>query len=160
MFSSRALLHAIAWLSLAAVALALVSQHVFDMRPCAWCVFQRVLFLVIAVVCWATLALPRAATWALRTGALLVSALSVGGVLAAWYQHTVASNMFSCDMTFADQFMVKSGLDSAVPWLFGIFATCSDARVNLLGVEYALWALALFAVFSVVSLIAVFRPSR
>ena len=48
--SNRTILRLIALASLGAVAIALVSQHVFDMRPCAWCVFQRLIFLVIAAV--------------------------------------------------------------------------------------------------------------
>jgi disulfide bond formation protein DsbB len=53
--------------------------------------------------------------------------------------------------------MVKSGLDANVPWLFGIFASCMDARVDLLGVEYSLWGLGLFIVTGVLALIALLR---
>ena len=47
----RLLLASVALLSLAAVGLALVSQHVFGMEPCPWCVLQRVIFLAIALAC-------------------------------------------------------------------------------------------------------------
>ena len=40
----------IASISLLAVLIALVSQHVYDMQPCAWCVAQRMLYLLIAAV--------------------------------------------------------------------------------------------------------------
>ena len=30
--------------------------------------------------------------------------------------------------------------------MFGIYATCMDARVELLGIEYALWGMATFIV--------------
>ena len=33
-----------------AVGIALISQHAFDMPPCAWCVMQRLIYLVIGVV--------------------------------------------------------------------------------------------------------------
>jgi disulfide bond formation protein DsbB len=36
--------------ALLALAVALVSQYVFDMQPCPWCVLQRLLFLAIAGV--------------------------------------------------------------------------------------------------------------
>jgi disulfide bond formation protein DsbB len=85
--------------------------------------------------------------------------LSIAGVAAAWFQYTVAAHMFSCDQTFADKFMVKSGLDSGLPWLFGIFASCMDARVNLLGIEYALWSLGLFVICAVLALAALLRRS-
>ena len=140
----------IAVLCFGAVGAALVSQHVFDMPPCAWCVFQRLLYLVIGV-----LALLGANIRALtRLCATLGLLLSAGGIAAAWYQYDVAAHMFSCDMTFADQFMSASGLDGAAPWLFGIYASCMDAMVEILGVEYALWSLALFAILLVMNLIA------
>jgi len=149
-------LNLIAWLCIAALALALVSQHVFGLRPCAWCVFQRLIYLTIAVVCWLGVLLGRLPGLR-RLGALLALGLSAGGIAAAWYQYSVASNMFSCDRTFADRFMVQSGLDAHMPWLFGIFATCMDARVSVLGIEYAIWSLLLFAVLAALSLIALFR---
>lgn len=156
------LLHAAAFLSLAGVIVALISQHVFEMPPCAWCVFQRLVLIVIALVCWGGVWAERGGHIALpRVAAVLAAALGVLGIVAAWYQHSVAAKMFSCDQTFADKFMVASGLDAHVPWLFGIFATCMDARVEVLGVEYALWALALFALVSLLSVAALAgRPRR
>jgi disulfide bond formation protein DsbB len=150
-------LHSIALLCMAAVTIALVSQHVFDMRPCAWCVLQRLIFIVIAVVCWLGLLAGRIAASLRRIAALAVVLLSVGGVAAAWYQYRVAASLFSCDMTLADRFMVQSGLDGALPWLFGIYASCMDARVDLLGIEYALWGLGLFAAIGAMALFALLR---
>ena len=43
------LLGAGAFASLAALGAALVSQHVFGMDPCPWCVLQRLIFAVIAI---------------------------------------------------------------------------------------------------------------
>lgn len=151
------ILHLIALLCVAALTIALISQHVFDMRPCAWCVLQRLVFAVIALVCWLGLLAGRYVQAAQRWAAALVVLLGIGGGIAAWYQYTVAAKLFSCDMTFADRFMVQSGLDANVPWLFGIFASCMDARVNLLGIEYALWSLGLFAVIGVLALMATLR---
>lgn len=155
--TTNRILHSIALLCVAAVGLALVSQHAFDMPPCAWCVFQRLIFLVIAAVCWAGVLTSRVAPMASRIAGALALAGAIGGIVAGWYQHTVAAQMFSCDRTFADRFMVDSGLDAGIPWLFGIFATCMDARVELLGVEYVLWAMALFALVGVLGAIAAFR---
>ena len=44
-----ATLAAMAAVSVGAVAVALVSQHVFDMQPCPWCVLQRLVFVLIAL---------------------------------------------------------------------------------------------------------------
>ena len=153
--SNQTLLRTIALVSFLAVFIALVSQHAFDMRPCAWCVFQRLIFLIIGIVSALASLAPKAGLH--RIAGLTTLALSLGGIVSAWYQYTVAAQLFSCDRTFADRFMVESGLDATLPWLFGIFATCMDARVNLLGIEYALWSLALFVLLAFASLFVAAR---
>ena len=155
----RHVLGAMGIVSMLAVVNALISQHVFDMMPCAWCVFQRLIYLVIAAVCaLGSIGNPGK----LRVRASLVAALglSAGGIMAARYQINVAANMFSCAQTFADQFMTRSGLDSGIPWLFGIFASCMDAKVDLLGVEYAVWSLTLFWLLLGASLFGLWKSSR
>lgn len=156
-FTSSRLLHLIALLCVAAVGAALVSQHLFDMPPCAWCVFQRLLFLIIALISWAGLLVGRRLPAVRRVAGALGGLVALGGIASGWYQYTVAAEMFSCDRTFADHFMVNSGLDAGIPWLFGIFATCMDARVELFGVEYVLWAMALFALLFVLAIMSALR---
>lgn len=151
---------AVILLSLIAVAIALLSQHGFGMRPCAWCVFQRLLALLAAAFALLGLLWPGTASAPRRLALVLVAATGIGGMVAAWYQYTVAAQQFSCAQTLADRFMTGLGLDAALPWLFGIYATCMDARVTLLGVEYALWGLALFAVLTVLALGALLRSAR
>jgi disulfide bond formation protein DsbB len=151
------ILHLIALLCVSAVVIALVSQHVFGMQPCAWCVLQRLVFLAIAAVCWLGVLAGRIAAIWRRAAAGLATLLAVAGAVAAWYQYTVAAQLFSCDMTFADRFMVGSGLDAGLPWLFGIYATCMDARVDFLGIEYALWSLGLFVLVALMGLAALLR---
>ncbi|WP_088140166.1 disulfide bond formation protein B [Achromobacter xylosoxidans] len=152
---SERLLRLIALFCFAAVGLALVSQHVFDMPPCAWCVMQRLIYLVIGVIALiGGFGGGRALT---RLCGALTALLSLSGIAAAWYQYSVAANMLSCDQTFADRFMTGIGLESAVPWLFGIYATCMDAKVPVLGIEYALWSLTLFVVIFFMALPVVFR---
>lgn len=149
----------VALASLLAVGIALVSQHFYDMPPCAYCVFQRVVYVAIAfsaILAW----LLRRVRPAQMAFTLLAFLLSLVGIWAAWYQHSVAQHLLSCDMTFADRFMTKSGLDEALPNVFGIFASCMDAAVDVFGVKYEIWSLALFAILGVVSLMALIRQSR
>ncbi|QVQ28702.1 disulfide bond formation protein B [Achromobacter deleyi] len=155
---SERLLRLIALFCFGAVGLALFSQHVFDMPPCAWCVMQRLIYLVIGVIALiGGFGGGRALT---RICGALTALLSLSGIAAAWYQYSVAANMLSCDQTFADRFMTGIGLESAVPWLFGIFATCMDAKVPVLGIEYALWSLTLFVILFFMALPVVFRRGR
>lgn len=154
--SRKPILALIAVMSFGAVGIALVSQYVYDMPPCAWCVFQRLIYLILGTV--ALIGLFGAAGVS-RVCAAVSIPIALGGILAAWYQFSVAAEMESCDQTFADQFMVKSGLDGNFPSLFGIFATCMDAKVAVFGVEYALWSLALFAILAVLGVIALRRAA-
>ena len=44
--TSDKLLGGVVLMAVAAVGAALVSQHVFDIQPCPWCVLQRLIFLL------------------------------------------------------------------------------------------------------------------
>lgn len=144
----RFLLALVLWIALGALCIALVSQHVFDMQPCAWCVLQRMILLAIAVA--ALLG------WfgARRSAAFFILVTASAGALAAWHQLTVAAKLFSCDQTLADRIVSASGLDATFPWLFGIYATCMDAAVSILGLDYAAWGLGLFAMIVTVAVAA------
>lgn len=149
-----------ALISLAALLVALVSQHVFGLRPCAWCVFQRLLLLaIIGLSLIGYIAMRYKTLWLGFLCRIVLIATAFGGILSAWYQQTVAAKLFSCDMTFADQVMISSGLESSMPWLFGIYTTCMDASVAILGLDYAIWALLLFVALLVINTLALFSKA-
>ena len=144
--SPRLALLAVAAVSVGAVAAALVSQHQFGMLPCPWCTFQRLLYLLVGL--FALLA-SLATAGARRLLAGLAALVAVGGGVAAWWQQFHAAADASCDLTLADRIMQQLGLYDAAPNVFAPWASCADASVNLLGVPYALWSLALFAALTV-----------
>ena len=154
---STLLLGGSALLCLAAVGAALVSQHVYGMEPCPWCVLQRVIFLAIAIACGLGLVLPGAA--GRRTGAALGLLLAAGGIAAALWQHFVAAASASCNLTLADRIVGGLKLDSLVPDVFSARASCADAAVNLVGVPYEFWSLALFAALGVALVAVLHRPA-
>ncbi|WP_026350111.1 disulfide bond formation protein B [Bordetella sp. FB-8] len=141
----------IALFSFGALAVALVSQYVFFMQPCAWCVLQRLIYLVIGLLAVLGLVGGRLAA---KLATLLTVLLSAGGMVAGWYQYSVASHLETCAQTFADRFISGLGLDASVPTLFGIYAMCKDAMVTVLGVQYVVWSMALFAIILLVALAA------
>src|SRR6185437_7455662 len=49
---------AVGLVSLGAVGLAAIAQHVFDMQPCPWCVLQRLIYIVVGVLALVAAALP------------------------------------------------------------------------------------------------------
>jgi disulfide bond formation protein DsbB len=144
-------------LALGAVAAALVSQHLFDMQPCPWCILQRLVFTVIALaaligIVW------RAAAGRIVAG-IGVVLLAVAGMAAALWQHFVAAATASCNLTLADRVVSGIGLDALMPEVFQARASCADAAVDLLGVPYEFWSLALFGLLAVAGL-QVLRGAR
>ena len=139
--------------SLAAVSAALIEQHVFGVRPCPWCVLQRLEFLLIALVAGLGWAVHRVRPARMLAFALLF-VLGVCGVASAYYQHEVASQMASCAMTLADRILTTFQLETAVPPLFMVTASCSEAsQYRLLGMSYEIWSGALFSATLLLALI-------
>ncbi len=133
-----------ALLGLGAVAAALVSQHVYDMQPCPWCVLQRLIFVAIAAACVLGLLWRGAAGRVVA--ATLTLALALSGVAAALYQNRVAAKTESCSFTFPERFIAATGLDGWLPDVFQARASCIDAAVDLWGLPYEFYSLALFVV--------------
>jgi disulfide bond formation protein DsbB len=141
-----AVLLLIAVASLAAIGAALVSQHVFDMQPCPWCVLQRAVFAAIALVALVGALLRQRLV---QAGALLATELlATAGAAAALWQHFVAKSSSSCNLTLADRIVSGLQLDALAPEVFAPRASCADAAVDLLGLPYEFWSLGLFAALS------------
>lgn len=145
--NTRNVLVALALLCIAAVSAALFTQYAWDMQPCPWCILQRVIFLLIAVLLLLAAFVP---------GRLLFVAGSVlaalAGIAAALYQHFVAAKSTSCNLTLADKIVSGIGLDKLLPAVFEVRASCADAAVDLLHVPYEFWSLALYVFVAVAAL--------
>jgi disulfide bond formation protein DsbB len=156
------LLAAIGAGSLAALAVALVAQHAFDIQPCPWCVIQRIVLIAVAAVALlAALAARAAPRGAGVVGGVALLALSAGGALAAWHQHTVAAKTLSCAFTWADRTLMSLQLDAWLPSLFKVGATCADAsKATLLGLSFEVWGGAWFTLVAIGALASVVLASR
>lgn len=154
---ARSLLTGITVLPLAAVAAALYTQYRMDMMPCAWCVLQRLCFVVIAAAGLLGLLLPGAVLR--RVAGVLALLGAAAGITAALWQHFVANASASCAMSLADRLMGFTGLDSRFPEVFAAYASCADAKVDLLGLPYEFWSLGLFIVLAIAALRVVLRPA-
>ncbi len=144
------LLVAVAALSLASVGAALVSQHVYGMEPCPWCILQRVIFVAIALVCLVGF-------FAQRAAGALVLLLALCGVAAALWQHFKAAASASCEMTVADQIVIALKPDSLWPDVFLARANCADAAVSMWGVPYEFWSLAMYLLLGVIAVMLLRR---
>ncbi|MCW7538190.1 disulfide bond formation protein B [Aquabacterium sp. A7-Y] len=156
MTSSSALLGLSCLASLAAVGAALVSQYAFGMSPCPWCILQRLIFLVIALLAGLAWAIRAPGVRRLLAG---LAVLAAGcGIAAAVYQHTVAAQSFSCNLTLADKIIGALHLEQALPFVFRIKASCADAAVSLLGLPYEYWSLGLYALLLLATLMVLRKP--
>lgn len=142
--------------ALGSVGVALISQHLYDMPPCPWCVLQRLIFVALAGA--ALLGLAWRNTFGRRVAAVLGALLAGCGVAAALWMHFVAAASASCNLTFADRLMGATGLDRLWPEVFAAYASCADAKANLLGLPYEFWSLALFALLGGVMGRVLWRP--
>jgi disulfide bond formation protein DsbB len=152
------LLGASAVVSFAALGAALVSQHVYGIEPCPWCVLQRLIFTVIAAVALIGL-LVRPGLWQRVVGGAMML-LAVEGIVAALWQHFVAAASASCNLTFADRVVSSLQLNTLLPEIFEARATCADAAVKLLGVPYEFYSLALFALLGLAGALVIAQPVR
>ncbi|CAM4000884.1 disulfide bond formation protein B [Roseateles saccharophilus] len=130
--------------SFAAVGVALVAQHQFGVKPCPWCVLQRLIFLAIgtfSLLGW--LVQPRRS---LRQAALVVVLmLCAAGLTAAVFQHEVASQSASCAMGLADKIVTVLNLEDLWPSVFMITANCAEAAAyRFIGLPYEIWSGLLF----------------
>ncbi len=129
----------IAW---GAVAAALVSQHLFGMEPCPWCIVQRIAYLLVGLFAVLSLFARQSSLWA-RLPLLLAGAATLAGLAAALYQQFVAAATKSCAFTAADKFVMATGLDEWLPAVFKATAACDEANAPMLGLPYALWSVLL-----------------
>lgn len=133
---------AIAALCFGAVVVALITQHGFGMEPCPWCVMQRLVFVAIGVV--ALLGLAWRSALGQRVLPFVLLLLSGSGIAAALWQHFVAAASASCNLTLADRIVSGLQLDALLPPVFQATANCAEAAIDLGGIPYEFWSLALF----------------
>ncbi len=136
---------AVAVLAFAAVGAAVVAQYEFDMQPCPWCVLQRFIYIVVGVLALVA-AIGGGGLRRFATGLALLGGLS--GVASALWQQLYAANQASCDLTLAERITTFFHLDRLLPQLFIAYASCADAAVNVLGIPFAVWSCAMFALVS------------
>lgn len=149
--TSRGWLVGIALACIAAVGAALVAQHVYGMEPCPWCILQRLVFVVIALVALVGAALAGVGRAA---ATVLGFVLALAGGAAALWQHFVAAASASCNLTFADRVVSALRLNRLLPDAFEARASCADAAVSVFGLPFEFWSLALFCLIALASVVA------
>ena len=144
------LLAGIAAAALGAIGAVLVSQHVFDMQPCPFCVLLRLIVLLIAGL--ALIGLAWTSTLGRRATTAGILLLAAAGVFTTLWQHFIAAASNSCKLSWADRLMTALQLDALLPEIFQPRASCADAVYKILGVYYEFWGLALCVLLAAAAL--------
>ena len=121
----------LAGFSALALTIAMVSQHIFDMQPCAWCIAQRMMYIVIFLFSTISFLLNEK-----KYSFYIGSVLSLGGIGLAIYQSIVKKNPFACAQTIVDELVVNFGLNKIAPEIFEIRVFCSEENATILGIQY------------------------
>ncbi len=154
------------WLALALTAMGLVLGSLIltawlGLHPCHLCIFQRLLFMKIALLGLAAYVLRDA--WRRLAGGLVLP-LSATGVGVASYQSWLqAQPPGSVSCVGGNPGMIEQlveWLGQRVPELFLATGFCEEAELSILGLTLANWALLSFAVFFLAGLWALFNEKE
>lgn len=147
---------------------ALYLEHVVGLVPCPLCIIQRVLLVLVGLVCLAALIHhPRAASPARRPVAarLYAGGVSFFAVLGAavagrqvWLQHQPADQLPSC-LPSLDYMIDVLPLQDIMRMLFSGTADCAKVDWTFLGLSIAEGTLLAFIAFSLFGLIQLFRST-
>lgn len=127
------------------VATGMTLQHLLRLSPCPFCIFQRLLYLVVGVLAFGGFVLPRARQ--LWTG--LIAALSVLGFGVAAYQTWMqAYPHLAPECSFTDPNLIERLVDMlGMQWpsLFLATGFCSSKEWVFLELSMANWSVLFFA---------------
>ena len=158
MKTSKPALLAIAFACVALIGVALYEQHVKDIAPCPWCVIQRYAFILVALICLVSAALPRAAS---KVGAGLGFLAALAGASAAgWHLWVQAHPEVSCGIDPLETSLNTIPTARYLPFLFKADGFCTTLHPQILGLSIPQWSFLWFAVFAIALATVVFKRGR
>lgn len=158
MKQTRYLLLAVAAAAIGLLGVALYLQLARGMLPCPWCIIQRYIFAVIALICLVTAFLPPGAR---RAGAGLGLLASLGGIGAgSWLLWSQANPSMSCGIDPVETALNKIFLAKWLPTLFRADGYCDAPYPPILGLSVQQWPVLWFGIFALVLAGLTFRPQR
>ncbi len=158
--SSRTGFAVVCLISVLLVTVSLVLTELLALSPCPLCIFQRMLYLLLALPALAGWIWPRSLYWSGGAGLLL----SIGGFAAAlyqsWLQLSVAESA-ACEfqeLNLLERFVTWAG--ELAPSLFYAWGDCASAEWTFLGLSIANWSVAAFLGISILLLALLRRGVR
>jgi disulfide bond formation protein DsbB len=146
----------VAVVALGLIAAALFMQHVVGLNPCPLCIFQRIAYLLLAIVSLlAAWRAPRPSARAFGVAGILLALIGAG--IAAWHVRLFQSpESLSCGPGLGAM-LENFPLSQVLPRIFQGSGDCSDASAVLFGVSLAGWSLVGFLVLTLVTIAAIAR---
>jgi disulfide bond formation protein DsbB len=158
MKTSKPVLLAVAFASIALLGVALYLQFVERMLPCPLCIIQRYAFAAVALICLIAATLPRSGNRA-GAGLGLLAALSGAGV-AGWHLWVKAHPTVSCGIDPLETSLNTIPTAKLLPFLFKADGLCTTEYAPILGLSIPQWSLAWFMVFVIVLGWVAFKRAR
>lgn len=120
-----------------ALIIALVSQHIYNMLPCPWCILQR--FVIILILITSLLSIKNNN----QINKILIFIYSSIGFLLGAYQYFIVADSSTCFLSVAQKIINFSMLGDLFPNVFGVWAGCGD-KSYLFNIDYAIWSMLFF----------------
>jgi disulfide bond formation protein DsbB len=148
MKTTQSLLLFIACVCIALLGGAVYFQIVEEMAPCPWCVIQRYVFALIAIICLIFALVPHANR---RLGATLAAFASlIGTGCAAWLLWTQAHPGISCGIDPMETTLNHLLPAQWFPTLFFADGLCTTLYDNIMGLSIAQWSFVAFIGMTIV----------
>lgn len=112
-------------------------QHQLNLDPCPWCVAQRLIIVVLAIVALGA-ALHRPGRSAARAYCVGLGLAAASGIAAAGYHIYIQSDperAMKCAGSLIERLLDQSRLGNVLPWLFQYDGPCTLKPWSLLGLS-------------------------
>jgi disulfide bond formation protein DsbB len=146
----------VALAALGLIAAALFMQHVVGLNPCPLCIFQRIAYLLLAIMtllaAWRS---PRHSARAFGVAGVIIAL--IGASIAAWHVRLFqAPESLACGPGLGAM-LENFPLTQVLPRILKGSGDCSDASAVIFGISLAGWSLAGFLVLTLVLFTAMAR---
>lgn len=126
-------------LSLLSLLFAYIAQYGFDLFPCAWCIFQRLVICVLIIILSFSFFKP------LRVAIFLCSlVVSLIGLTSSFYLYFIASKLETCELSFAERVINTLKLQELFPSFFSILSLCSSESLLFYGINFSILGILYF----------------
>ena len=137
-------------------------EHAVGLEPCPLCIFQRIAYIVIAMLALiAAIHNPQRLFERIYTGLILITSLCGAGIAGrqVWLQHLPEDKIPECGPGL-DYMLDAFPFTDALKMILSGSGECAEVQWRFIGLSIAEWSLLCFLMFATVSLVAFFYRKR